>query len=156
MKIIFDADILSAFAKVEKLNLLLKLFSGFEPAITSAIHKELLVPINYGYTFPLAIFRKFPTICLQDKERDDFDNRVLRNPYLGKGELEAITICISRAYPFVAIDERALTYAEKNACKAVAALFRPLVKTHELSVILLSILAEEKFTQRDPADRKAC
>lgn len=39
--------------------------------------------------------------------------------------------------------------AVENACKSIVALFRPVVKTHELSAMLLDILAEEKFTQKE-------
>jgi HEPN domain-containing protein len=35
--------------------------------------------------------------------------------------------------------------AVENACKAVIALFRPVVRTHELSKLLLDLLAEEEF-----------
>ncbi|MCL0065719.1 HEPN domain-containing protein [Dehalococcoidia bacterium] len=35
--------------------------------------------------------------------------------------------------------------AVENACKAVIALFRPVVRTHELSRLLLDLLGEEKF-----------
>jgi len=35
--------------------------------------------------------------------------------------------------------------AVENACKAVIALFRPVVRTHELSRLLLDLLAEEEF-----------
>jgi HEPN domain-containing protein len=39
--------------------------------------------------------------------------------------------------------------AVENACKVIIALFRPVVKTHEVSRLLLELLAEEEFTKEE-------
>jgi hypothetical protein len=54
--VILDADIVSAFAKIECLELLLDLLSKHPVFITPRIFEELSVPLDYGYTFPLKIF----------------------------------------------------------------------------------------------------
>lgn len=42
--------------------------------------------------------------------------------------------------------------AVENACKAIIGLFKPIVKTHELSNLLLNLLAEEKFSKDEILD----
>ena len=39
--------------------------------------------------------------------------------------------------------------AVENACKAAIALFRPVVRTHNLSDVLLDLLAEEEFDKQE-------
>ncbi|MBT9164580.1 MAG: hypothetical protein DDT22_00431 [candidate division WS2 bacterium] len=42
--------------------------------------------------------------------------------------------------------------AVENACKAIVALFRPVIRTHEVSKLLLGLLAEEKFAENENQD----
>lgn len=77
MKVIVDTDIASAFAKVNKLDLLIQLFSGKEVVITTEIYQELLVPLDYGFSFPLKIFSKFRTIRLEEEEVAAFEQALL-------------------------------------------------------------------------------
>ena len=114
MKVIVDTDIASAFAKINKLDLLIQLFQGREVVITTEIYQELLVPLDYGFTFPLKIFSKFRTIRLEGEEVAAFEQALLESPNLGKGELEAITICQKRGYAFSAIDYQAIRFAESK------------------------------------------
>ncbi len=62
MKVIIDTDIASAFAKVDRLDLILRLFHKKEPVITPEIYKERRVPITYGYSFPHLILQKLKLI----------------------------------------------------------------------------------------------
>ena len=48
--IIYDADILSIFAKINRLALIKKLLGTIY--ITPMIREELTVPLEYGYDFP--------------------------------------------------------------------------------------------------------
>lgn len=52
--IVFDTDILSMFAKIDAVNLLLNLF-GDKAVITPKIMDEISVPLEYGYSFPLKV-----------------------------------------------------------------------------------------------------
>lgn len=112
MKVIIDTDLASAFAKANRLDLILRLFQKKEPVITPEIYKELLVPMTYGYSFPHLIFQKLKVIYPIDKETIDFQEMLLSNPKLGRGELEAIALGKSRGYAYAAIDRRALKFAE--------------------------------------------
>jgi len=115
MKIIIDTDIASAFAKTERLKLLHKLFSHWDVVITPEIYQELLVPLNYGYTFPQDIFDSVKTIYPTKEELNNFQKALSQYPKLGRGELEAIIVCISRGYAFSAIDRRAIETAESKS-----------------------------------------
>jgi len=112
MKVVVDTDLASAFAKANHLDLILKLFRKKEPVITPEIYKELFVPVTYGYSFPHLIFKNLKVIYPTEKEAIEFQQMLLKNPKLGKGELEAIALCKSRGYAYAAIDRRALKFAE--------------------------------------------
>jgi len=112
MKVIIDTDLASAFAKANRLDLILRLFQKKEPVITPEIYKELLTPLSYGYSFPRLIFQKIKVIYPTDKEATEFQEMLLTYSKLGRGELEAIVLCKNRGYAYAAIDRRALNFAQ--------------------------------------------
>lgn len=112
MKVFIDTDLASAFAKANRLDLILKLFQNKEPVITPEIYKELFVPVTYGYSFPQLIFQNLKVIYPIEKETIEFQEILLKNPKLGRGELEAIALCKSRGYAYAAIDMKSLKFAE--------------------------------------------
>lgn len=114
MAVIFDTDILSAFAKTDNLPLLKKLFSKHDVYITPEIYEELSIPIDYGYNFPLKIFEEFEILTPYEKEQEIYRLFLKANHCIGKGELEAISICINRKYYFSSMDEVAISFAEEN------------------------------------------
>lgn len=114
MAVIFDTDILSAFAKIDALDLLKKLFSKHDVFITPEIYEELSVPVDYGYTFPLKIFEEFKIINPDEKEESTYREFLRTNRRIGKGELEAISICINRKCYFASMDEAAISFAESK------------------------------------------
>jgi hypothetical protein len=52
MKVLLDTDLASAFAKVGRLELLVRLFAGIDLGIAFEVYKELLVPLEHDYHFP--------------------------------------------------------------------------------------------------------
>jgi predicted nucleic acid-binding protein len=114
MIVIFDTDILSAFAKTDALSLVKTLFSKHEIYITPEIYEELSVPIEYGYTFPLDIFKNFKVISPDNEEQEIYRKFLRANRRIGKGELEAISICIRRKWFFSSMDEAAISFALAN------------------------------------------
>ena len=52
----------SAFAKIKRLELLKSLFSKHRIVITPEIYEELTTSLDYGYTFPLDIFKYFEVL----------------------------------------------------------------------------------------------
>ena len=114
MAVIFDTDILSAFAKTDNLHLLKRLFSKHEVYITPEIYEELGIPVDYGYSFPLKIFEEFKILTPGEKEQEIYREFLRANRRIGKGELEAICICINRKYYFSSMDEAAISFSEAN------------------------------------------
>ena len=106
-----DTDIASAFAKIERLNLLLCLFSNNSIYITPRIFEELSVSLDYGYTFPLDVFENFDIVYPSEGENKFYKEMLVGNKSLGKGELEAISICKNRGYMFSSMDFVALQFA---------------------------------------------
>ena len=117
--IILDADMASAFAKIKRLELLKRLFSKHRIVITLEIYEELIISLDYGYTFPLDIFRYFEVLHPSVEERKEYQKLLLEKRTLGKGELEAINISKRRGYIFSSIDAAALRFAEEKGVETL-------------------------------------
>jgi len=137
--IILDTDISSSFAKIRRLVLLKQmLLHRHAVFITPRIYEELMVPLDFGYAFPLDIFDKIDVLYPSQEEAKKYQLLLIENRELGKGELEAICICKSRGYVFSSMDKAALKYAE-----AVG------VETLELHSILRAFWKSGMLTQED-------
>lgn len=110
--VIIDTNIASVFAKIERLEILSDLLSKRPAFITPRIFEELSVPLDYGYTFPLDIFGCFEVLYPTAEENDAYQEMLICNRSLGRGEVEAICICKSRGYVFSSMDFSALRFAE--------------------------------------------
>jgi hypothetical protein len=111
MRVLLDTDLASAFAKVERMDLLVQLFAGIDLCIAFEVRKELLVPLWHGYHFPETVFATCETIYPNPEEMVTVQQRLVEVKGLGRGELETITICQMRGWFYAAIDQRALAYA---------------------------------------------
>ncbi|OGW37568.1 MAG: hypothetical protein A2Y97_00615 [Nitrospirae bacterium RBG_13_39_12] len=109
--IIFDTDILSMFAKAKALDVLFNLLKNFKLCITSRIKEELSAPLEYGYSFPQQIFDKFEVVVPTKEEHSEYENLEVLYPFLGKGELEAISIVKIRKCVFATNDSKAFEIA---------------------------------------------
>ncbi len=101
--IILDADIASAFAKIECLGLF----------------KRYLSKLDFGFKFPLDIFGSFELLYPSDVESERYQALITKNRKLGKGELEAICICKCRGYVFSSMDQVALKFAYDEGVKTL-------------------------------------
>ena len=117
--IILDTDIASAFAKIKRLELLMKLFLKHRIVVTPKIYEELTTSLDYGYTFPLDIIRCFEVLYPSEPESEDYQKLLMEKRTLGKGELEAITISKHRGYIFASLDTAALSFAEENGVETL-------------------------------------
>lgn len=104
----------SAFAKIKRLELLKRLFSKHHIVITPEIYEELAISVDYGYAFPLHIFSYFEVLHPSEEESKEYQKLLIEKRRLGKGELEAITICKHRDCIFSSMDTVALRFAEEN------------------------------------------
>lgn len=117
--IIIDADILSTFAKMGELDLLIQLFSPLKMKITPMIQNELSVPMDYGYSFPKTIFDKIETIFASPEDCTGFDQFQLRHK-LGSGEVEAIMICKTKRLSFCTNDTQAQKIAREFGIEVIS------------------------------------
>ena len=117
--IILDTDMASAFAKIKRLELLKRLFSKHRIVITPEIYEELTTSLDYGYTFPRDIFRYFEVLYPSEEESEEYQKLLIEKRTLGKGELEAISICRHRRYIFSSIDAAALRFADENGVETL-------------------------------------
>ena len=109
----------SVFAKIKRLELLKRLFSKHRIVITPEIYEELATSLDYGYTFPLDIFRYFEVLYPSEEENEEYQRLLIEKRRLGKGELEAISICKHRGYVFSSIDGAALKFAEDDGVETI-------------------------------------
>ncbi len=109
---------MSAFAKAEALDLILKLFKD-EIHITPEVYEELQVPLSYGYTYPREIFDKLKVLDLTPGEQRSYRDMLNKNINLGKGELESISVCIERECTFSSLDKNAIRFAEKKKVRVI-------------------------------------
>lgn len=116
--IILDTDLVSALAKVEGLELILKLFQN-QVYITPEIYEELQAPVEYGYSFPKKIFEKISVLDITPKEQHKYREMLYKRINLGKGELEAISVAKERNCLFSSLDKNAVKFARKNGVKII-------------------------------------
>ena len=69
------------------------------------------MPLDYGYTFPLEIFSRLDVLYPTEEENEAYQEMLVGNRSLGRGELEAICICKSRGHIFSSMDSAALRFA---------------------------------------------
>jgi len=131
---IFDTDILSTFAKINRLDLIKKLFGKIY--ITPMIKEELLAPLEYGYKFPLQILNDSTVIMPTEGDLRLYAN--LRTK-LGKGESEAISIARGRKLSFVTNDKVAQEIAKGNGVNIISmqAILKASLENHFLSKVEL-------------------
>lgn len=116
--VILDADIASTLAKVDRINLIEKLF-GPQIFISEAVYKELLVIKQEGYDFPIRVFQKARVLSLSsEKEFKDFE-RFIENRQIHYGEAESMSLAINRNYVFLTNDTVALNYAQSKGIKVL-------------------------------------
>ena len=113
MSIVCDTDVLSALAKIDGLNLLSQLFPKHKIVTSNGVYEELIFIKQAGYDFVDCIMDLIEIISMDTRELEKYHS-FLPSTSFGKGELQCISICISRKYPFITNDKKAKRFAEKN------------------------------------------
>ena len=104
--VLLDTNIVSTFIKIDQLPLLASLFPNHSLTITGGVLEELSaagfldVPLRVTY--------------LTRDEATLLEILTRRYGFLGKGELECITICLSRSLRLLTNDRKAKTVAREN------------------------------------------
>lgn len=140
---IFDADILSTFAKINRLGLIKRLFGTIY--ITPMIKEELLAPLEYGYKFPLQILNDSIVILPTEGELSLYSNFRTK---LGKGEAEAISIAQARKLLFVTNDKVAQEIAKENGVSIISmqAILKASLENHFLlQTELFEVIKDMRF-----------
>ncbi len=141
--IIVDTDVLSTFAKIERIKLLKELFSG-EVYITPMIREEISVPLEYGYNFPNNVISSIETVTIDEEVLERYQ-KYSKETSLGKGEIEAIAYCEIKDWAFVTNDLNARQFAKKRKIRVLSlqAVLKALWKKELLSKESVEILLEE-------------
>ncbi len=114
--VIVDTNILSTFAKIEKLELLFEIMDREELYISTSVLHELDIAENIGYDFVQIIFdyideERISILSMDDEESDLFLD--LPDSF-GRGERESVSISKSRDYIFVSNETRVKNYCDRN------------------------------------------
>ncbi|NJD78703.1 MAG: hypothetical protein FIB08_16690 [Candidatus Methanoperedens sp.] len=80
---------------------------------SNGVFEELIYIKQAGYDFVDRIIDFVEIISMNAKEQEKYHS-FLTSTSFGKGELQCISICISRKYPFITNDKKAKRFAEKN------------------------------------------
>lgn len=112
MLAVLDCDILSTFAKINKVELLEKLFSGL--LMPYAVYVELTNAKSIGFNFPDRVFEsRIELTILKPEELKDFKT-FIRIPKVHHGEAEGIVIAKNRNAVFLTNDGEIVKLCEKE------------------------------------------
>ena len=118
--IILDTDFASVLAKVDIVELVVKLFSGkHDIYITPEVYEELRVPERYGYKFPQKIIQNIAVLTVEPEEQRQYLKLLNEISALGKGEIESIVICENRSAIFATLDKKAKDFSKKRGIKSL-------------------------------------
>jgi len=113
--ILCDTNILSTFAKIDQLGLLLQLFSDDEMAVVPAVYEELQEGIRRGYV-PLeaasAHIQRGSMIILAPNTQEIFDKDALPRSF-DAGERETIAVANSRGYSILTNETHVKNWCER-------------------------------------------
>lgn len=118
MLIILDCDIASTFAKIDRIDLLRKIFPKYDICITNLVYAELLRAKNIGFSFPDKIFSSAKLVALKEEEIEDFRS-FSQNKRIHTGEAEGLAIAKGRNAVFLTNDSLAVRFCEENRIKVM-------------------------------------
>ena len=125
--IVFDADILSYFAKLNRLHLLADLFAP--PLLVSPnTYRELQKGVNLGYKELQPVLQgvrdgTFEMLVVTEKESASIQHLGLA---MDKGEADSLAYCLAHNVPFVSNDRRACRRGQSMGvqCLSLSVLLR--------------------------------
>ena len=117
--VVLDCDLISTFAKVNRIDLLEKLFSDSKLVITASVYNELLEVKQYGFDFPDKVMQSsIGLINIQRDERGIFED-FLHDYRIHLGEAEGIAIAKCRNGVFITNDSRAVEFCKEKRVKVL-------------------------------------
>ena len=156
MNILCDADVLSCFAKIKALQLLMGVFPNARFLIPTAVYEELMKCKDAGFIFPDEIFEFVDVIQLNRGELEEYKMMLARERHLGKGEIQSIIIAKFRKYHFLTNDKLAKKFAKDYGIEAwdipniLKALWRSGIKSkEEIKEIILEMERKDRMVIGD-------
>ena len=147
MGFVFDADLLSTFAKIERLELLAKIFGNknllIPPAVASDLHRSKSILVKNVLKSKL-----FQQTNLSNQEKE-LVNKISERKRLGMGEIECLAVCKERNMVIVTNDNEAMDLADKLGIETVdleAILYsmKELMEIKELKQIIEDIESKDR------------
>ena len=118
MSVILDCDTASTFAKIDRIDLLKKIFPKSDICITNSVYTELLHAKRIGFSFPDKIFDTIKQIALIEEEIEYFQ-RFSQDNRIHAGEAEGVTIAKMRDAVFLTNDSLVVRFCEENEIKVL-------------------------------------
>jgi predicted nucleic acid-binding protein len=117
---IFDTDILSLLCKIDRIDLLKKLFPESSLIITFEVYNELLRAKEAGYNFADDILKQqFKVIHLDPDLIREYELKKEGLKNLHTGELTSILLCKKMGMDFATNDSRAKRFCKDNGVEWV-------------------------------------
>lgn len=117
MAFVIDADVLSTFAKIKRLDLLPKVFGKSELLICPAVLSDL-EHSKSQLVRDVATSKLFSHVALSNQERNLVE-KIYSRKNLGMGETECIVVCKARNAVLVTNDRKAIELAEELGVNVV-------------------------------------
>lgn len=121
MKVICDTDLLSAFAKIDKLSLLKKAFPKGNFFISNYVYDELLESKKMGFDFPEKIFQLTKITTLNEDEVKEYEKERVKPRYysLSNSDLASLILARERNLILLSNDYQLLKKAENENVLAI-------------------------------------
>lgn len=120
-KILCDTDILSVFAKIERLDLLEEAFPNADLQIVEEVYGELEHARENGYSFPEKIFQATDTVTLEQEELEEYREKKDRTEFLplSKADLKTFVASKKREILLLSNDSHLLEVSDQEEVLAL-------------------------------------
>jgi predicted nucleic acid-binding protein len=148
---IADTDILSAFGKVGRLDLLRLLFQQL--FIAPAVHHELLRAERMGFVWVASVKQTSAVLTLTDDEQAAAERLLSLYPQLGRGEIESFVLAQTRHMLCLTNDRQAKSVARTlnlpflDLEDILRALKRKGIMTTEALIALIALIEQHDHTR---------
>jgi len=117
--VVMDCDLISSFAKINRIDLLETLFPDAQLVITASVYNELLKTKEYGFDFLDKIVQSNVGLINARKEERSVFEDFLQDYRIHLGEAEGIAIAKCRDGVFMTNDSRAVRFCEEKGVKVL-------------------------------------
>lgn len=153
--VLIDTDILSAFAKIERLDLLFQIFKGRPVCIAPSVFQEICNGVNDGYSSLKDILNLVHSkeIRILPLTETEIMERLSLPQSLGAGEMDSLLICKHRGLLLATNDKKVIKFCEDKGIRYIAlnALLRMVWKNsiltkEEVKALIAEIEKKDRIT----------